>query len=92
MLKVIGIGRFQKISIPTPQMAFRALPDPILSLLEALAVSVPSLHQFRLQCNCSILSLPLDVCGCCVDDVAFAVLSDVLCFMVVFFDPLQDEF
>ena len=32
------------------------------------------------------------VCGRCVDDVAFAVLSDVPCFAVVFFDPLADEF
>ena len=35
MLKVISIGRFQKISIPTPQTAFRALSDPVLLLLEA---------------------------------------------------------
>ena len=35
MLKVISIGRFQKISIPKPQMVFRALSDPVLSLLEA---------------------------------------------------------
>ena len=35
------------------------LPDPVSSLLEASAVGVPSLHRFRLQCNCSILSLPL---------------------------------
>ena len=32
----------------------QALPDPVSS-----AVGVPSLHRFRSQCNCSILSLPL---------------------------------
>ena len=32
----------------------KALPDPVSS-----AVDVPSLHRFRSQCNCSILSLPL---------------------------------
>ena len=31
------------------------------SLSEASAVGVPSLHRFRLQCNCSILSLPLSM-------------------------------
>ena len=30
-----------------------------MSLFEASAVGVPSLHRFRLQCNCSILSVSL---------------------------------
>ena len=29
------------------------------SLILAWAVGVPSLHRFRLQCNCSISSMPL---------------------------------
>ena len=35
----------------------RCLISP--SLFEAWAVGVPSLHRLHLQCNCSILSLPL---------------------------------
>ena len=40
------------------------------SLFEASAVGVPSLHRFRFS--------SVHVCGHCVDDVAFVVLSDVL--------------
>ena len=35
----------------------RCLISPLL--FEATAVGVPSLHRLHLQCNCSILSLPL---------------------------------
>ena len=53
--------------------------------LEASAVSFPSLHRFRLQGNCGILSMPLYMFAVAVasprsvvDGVAFVVLSDVL--------------
>ena len=53
--------------------------------LEASAVDVPSLHRFRWQDNCGILSIPLYMFVVAVasslslvDGVAFAVLSDFL--------------
>ena len=67
-----------------------------LSLFEASAVGVPSLHRFRLQCNCNVLSLPLFMFVVAVfDDVAFAVLSNVLSplrFLVVVVFFARDEF
>ena len=36
----------------------QALPD-LIAFCRASAVGVPSLHRLHLQCNCSILSLPL---------------------------------
>ena len=53
--------------------------------LEASAVGVPSLHRFRWQGNCGILSMPLYMFVVAVasslslvDGVAFAVLTDFL--------------
>ena len=63
-------------------------------LFEASAFGVPSLHRFV----CSVIVVfcrSVHVCGRCDDDVAFAILSDVLSasrFVVVVVFSARDEF
>ena len=83
MLKIILTANFKRCLISS-------------SLFEASEVGVFSLHRFHLQCNRSILSMPLYMFLVAVltmlPSLTRCAKRCPLCFAVVFFDPLAMNF